>query len=74
MSDMKGKTVLVTGATGGIGRVTALELAKMGAHVVFTTRDESKGRAVAEEIRRAAPNAKVDRKALPAPEAAAPGD
>jgi NAD(P)-dependent dehydrogenase (short-subunit alcohol dehydrogenase family) len=39
---MKGKTVLVTGATSGIGRVAALELARMGAQVVALGRDERK--------------------------------
>lgn len=57
---MQGQTVLVTGATSGIGRVTARELAKRGARVVITTRDEAKGRATLEEIRKAAPGAQLD--------------
>ncbi|MDO0972427.1 SDR family NAD(P)-dependent oxidoreductase, partial [Staphylococcus haemolyticus] len=32
---MEGKTVVVTGATGGIGKATARGLALMGAHVVI---------------------------------------
>jgi NAD(P)-dependent dehydrogenase (short-subunit alcohol dehydrogenase family) len=36
---MKGKTVLVTGSTDGIGKQTALELARMGAHVLIHGRD-----------------------------------
>ena len=36
---MAGKTVLVTGASGGIGRATALGLATMGAHLAITGRD-----------------------------------
>lgn len=39
---MKGKTVLVTGATSGIGKVAALELKRMGAEVVALGRDERK--------------------------------
>jgi NAD(P)-dependent dehydrogenase (short-subunit alcohol dehydrogenase family) len=37
--DLRGKTCLITGATNGIGRVSALELAKLGARVVLLGRD-----------------------------------
>jgi NAD(P)-dependent dehydrogenase (short-subunit alcohol dehydrogenase family) len=36
---MAGRTVLVTGGTGGIGKATALGLATMGAHLAITGRD-----------------------------------
>jgi NAD(P)-dependent dehydrogenase (short-subunit alcohol dehydrogenase family) len=36
---MNGKTCLVTGATAGIGEVTACELARMGARVILVSRD-----------------------------------
>ena len=39
---MSGRTVLVTGATGGIGLATAVGLADMGAHLVITGRDPSR--------------------------------
>lgn len=41
---------MVTGANSGIGRVTAAELAKMGATVVMVCRNEEKGRAVMDDI------------------------
>lgn len=47
-----GKTVLITGGTGGIGKETARGLAKMGAHIVLVGRDEMRGEAAAEELRR----------------------
>lgn len=49
---MKGKTVLVTGATSGIGREAARELARMGARVLIGARDSVRGRQLAEDIRR----------------------
>jgi retinol dehydrogenase-14 len=36
---MAGKTVVVTGGTGGIGRATAEGLARLGARVAITGRD-----------------------------------
>ena len=50
---MAGRTVLVTGGTGGIGRATALGLAAMGAHLAITGRDRGRAEAVARDIRAA---------------------
>jgi NAD(P)-dependent dehydrogenase (short-subunit alcohol dehydrogenase family) len=50
---LDGTTALVTGATNGIGRVTARELARRGARVLFVARDRARGEATAAEIREA---------------------
>jgi NAD(P)-dependent dehydrogenase (short-subunit alcohol dehydrogenase family) len=47
------KTVLVTGATDGVGRLVALELARAGARVLLHGRSPEKGAAVLAEIRAA---------------------
>lgn len=47
-----GKTAIVTGASSGIGRETALSLAKSGARVVLACRDEEKAAAVVDEIQK----------------------
>jgi NAD(P)-dependent dehydrogenase (short-subunit alcohol dehydrogenase family) len=47
---MHGKTCVITGASGGIGRATALALGKMGARLMLVCRDAARGGAVADEI------------------------
>jgi NAD(P)-dependent dehydrogenase (short-subunit alcohol dehydrogenase family) len=47
---MKDKIVLVTGATAGIGAVTARELARMGAQVIVSGRSPARCQAVVDEI------------------------
>lgn len=49
---MLGKIVMVTGANSGIGRETALTLAREGAHVICVCRDETRGNEVVSEITR----------------------
>jgi retinol dehydrogenase-14 len=48
---MTGRTVLVTGGSGGIGRATALGLAAMGAHVAIAGRDRRRTEAAAGQLR-----------------------
>lgn len=50
MSSLKGKTVVVTGANTGIGRVTAETLARQGAHVVLACRDLARTQPVLDAI------------------------
>ena len=49
---MNTRTVLVTGATDGIGRQTAIELARQGAKVLIHGRDKARGAKVLDEINR----------------------
>jgi NAD(P)-dependent dehydrogenase (short-subunit alcohol dehydrogenase family) len=51
---MAGKSVLVTGDTGGIGKTAATGLAALGARVGITGRDPARFHAAAESIRAAA--------------------
>ncbi|MCU0514614.1 MAG: SDR family oxidoreductase [Anaerolineae bacterium] len=56
---MKGKTVIVTGATSGIGEVTALELARQGATVVVISRSAERCAATVQRIQMATNNPQV---------------
>jgi retinol dehydrogenase 14 len=57
---MTGKTVLVTGGTSGIGKATAIGLARMGARVGVTGRDAGRAGTAAADIRAAAGTRAVD--------------
>src|ERR1700726_10765 len=61
---LNGKTAVITGATGGLGYETALALAKAGAEVVLTGRNDAKGRNAIQGIRGQFPNAKVSYETL----------
>jgi NAD(P)-dependent dehydrogenase (short-subunit alcohol dehydrogenase family) len=52
---MNGKTVVITGATSGIGNVAAETLAKMGARIVVVARDRSRGNATVARLSSIAP-------------------
>jgi retinol dehydrogenase-14 len=54
------KVCLITGATSGIGKATAMGLADMGANVVMVGRDRGRGEAVMAEIKEKSANASVD--------------
>ncbi|HEY8515513.1 MAG TPA: SDR family oxidoreductase [Candidatus Binatia bacterium] len=57
--DFRGKSVIVTGASSGIGRETALAFGSVGAHVVLVARRRGELDAVAEQIRAAGGKALV---------------
>ena len=52
MGKLQGKAAIVTGATSGMGRATAILFAREGASVVASGRDPERGAALVEEIRR----------------------
>lgn len=57
---MNGNVCMITGANAGIGKTTALGLAKLGATVVMVCRNPDLGRAAAQEIKAASGNQAVD--------------
>jgi len=57
---LNGRVCLVTGATSGIGEVTARVLAQMGATVIVVGRDPQRGAATLDRIKEAAPTAQVE--------------
>lgn len=56
---MEGKTVLVTGSTGGIGKETARALAGLGADVILVGRDKGRADAAVDELRRSTGNRRI---------------
>ena len=60
MATMQGKICLITGGTNGIGKIAALELARMGATVVIIGRNPTKTAQVVAEIKAATGSTTVD--------------
>ncbi len=59
IADQKGRVVVVTGSSSGIGEETARVAAEKGADVVIAVRNTRKGESVADEIRAGIPEANV---------------
>ena len=57
---MQGKVCLVTGANAGLGKATAIGLAKLGVTVFLGCRDKQRGELAQAEIRAASGNEHVD--------------
>ena len=51
---MNGRTCLISGATDGIGKEAAIELAKKGCNLILIGRSKKKGKKVVEQIRKVA--------------------
>ncbi|KAG8122557.1 hypothetical protein E2320_018048 [Naja naja] len=59
MVSLQGKTVLITGGNAGIGKATAVDLARRGARVILACRDKEKGESAVYDIRRESGNSEV---------------
>jgi len=53
------QTIMITGATDGLGRAIAAELARSGASLLLHGRSDDRGRATVDELRKAAPKASI---------------
>nr|XP_060612660.1 dehydrogenase/reductase SDR family member 13-like [Anolis sagrei ordinatus] len=58
-TSLRGKTVLLTGGNSGIGKATALDLARRGARVIVASRNRKLGESAACEIRKESGNNEV---------------
>ena len=57
--DLRGKTVAITGATGGIGIELCSHLSSLGASLILIDRNENKSRTLRENLKNKTPNLKV---------------
>jgi NAD(P)-dependent dehydrogenase (short-subunit alcohol dehydrogenase family) len=58
--DMKNKNIIITGANSGIGKETAIALAKMGSIIIMFCRNKERGEKAREEIKQKANKSKVE--------------
>lgn len=59
-ADLTGRTVVITGATSGLGKAAAIGIAQLGAHLVLIARDAGRGQQARQEIQDATGNVRVD--------------
>jgi retinol dehydrogenase 14 len=57
---MRGRICIVTGASSGLGKATAVGLAKLGARVVMVCRDEARGEAARQDTIKGSGNSEVE--------------
>ena len=57
---MKSKRVIITGANSGLGKESAIALAKLGAEIVLAVRDTNKGQSVKNQILNQTPSAVIE--------------
>lgn len=57
---LEGKTCMITGANSGIGKATAIQLAKMGIHIVMVCRNKERGENAQKQIKEESGNSNVD--------------
>ncbi|RLV57558.1 SDR family NAD(P)-dependent oxidoreductase [Aeromicrobium phragmitis] len=60
IGDLRGRTAVITGVTGGLGAATALGLARRGAGLIVTARDLTKAQDAVDRLRREAPDAQIE--------------
>ena len=60
MKSVNNQTIFITGSTDGIGKLTALQLAKQNAHVLIHGRNEKKVASVVDEIKNASKNKNIE--------------
>ena len=59
MSSIKGKTIAVSGSTGGLGRELCIKLVKAGAELVLLDRNPEKAKRLISELKKISPEANV---------------
>lgn len=60
ITDLAGKTIIITGANSGIGKAAAIQLARLNANVVLACRSRERGTAALHDVQQAAGNGQVE--------------